>query len=69
MVEVGSKVIALHGAKGYVRGEVVVIDDDQVKIKASQYADVDFKWRNAAAHELVANALLRYCEPMTQRPT
>lgn len=62
MITVGSIVIALHGSRGYVRGEITRIEGDQVKLIAKHYADRDYNWRKAAPHEQRASALLSFCK-------
>lgn len=61
MIEVGTTVEALHGQRGYVRGQVAMINGEQVKIAATHYADRDWNWRRAGEHEPVASTLLGYC--------
>lgn len=63
MITQGAVVIALNGARGYVRGKITTIDADQVKIEASHYADRDYNWRAAQPHEKSASTLLRFCKP------
>lgn len=67
MFEPGAFVIALHGQRGYVKGEIVWVDGDQAKLLPTHYADRDYNWSAARGgrNEPLASVLVQYCRVTT----